>query len=367
MKEYHWIIQMLKAVKLLIIVLTTLSAYAAKAAEIIVSWETNGVLVAEGMKPGSPVVVEAVSNLGETFSNAATFFDTTYMADSNGTIRLEIPMFFRVKVPPEGMVEIPGGINSGKNPLAHGESYNFEYPETYSLTNEATFNMDATEVTKAQWDEVYNWATNNSYGFSNPGAGKASDHPVQSVNWYDCVKWCNARSEKEGKTPCYTVSGNIYKTGEITPDCDIGAGGYRLPTSGEWEYAARGGLSGKRFPWGDTITHSDANYFSTTSYSYDISPTREYHPNYSDGGYPYTSPAGWSFAFVANGYGLYDMSGNVYEWCNDWAPNYVGLGRVIRGGGWYNHASAVRCGREFRRGPDVAATDVGFRSVLPAN
>jgi formylglycine-generating enzyme required for sulfatase activity len=295
--------------------------------------------------------------MGETFTNAASFFDAEYVADSNGMIRVEVPMFFRVQgeayvFVPEGMLQVPEGVNSGADP---------EFG-AYSLTNESAFYMDATEVTKAQWDEVYTWATNNSYSFSNAGSGKATNHPVHSVSWYDCVKWCNARSEMDGQTPCYTVSGSIYKTGESTPDCDLDAGGYRLPNSTEWEYAARGGLSGKRFPWGDTITHSNANYYSDSSYSYDISATRQYHPDYDDDVRPYTNPAG---AFAANGYGLFDMSGNLLEFCNDWYPGYEGTLRIMRGGCWYWDASTACCGLRkwitYKFGYDY----IGFRTVFP--
>ena len=275
-------------------------------------------------------------------------------------------MFYRVKgvpaLPPEGMVVIPAGINSGTNPLGAGESYSIKYPETYSLTNESAFYMDATEVTKGQWDVVYNWATNHNYSFSSPGYGQGADHPVFRVNWYDCAKWCNARSEMNGLIPCYTVGGGIYKTGESAPDCDLDAGGYRLPTSGEWEYAARGGLSGKRFPWGDTITHSEANYYSSTIYEYDTSPTRQYHPDYGNERYPYTSPAG---SFAANGYGLYDMSGHLAEWCTDWYSGFEGSRRETRGGRWSAAANHARCGQEKWAYPDSSELLIGFRAVYP--
>jgi len=211
-------------------------------------------------------------------------------------------------------------------------------------------------VTKAQWDAVYSWAVTNEYSFDNFRLGKGWNHPVQTVNWYDCVKWCNARSEMDGRTPCYTVSDSVYKTGQSSPNCNFSANGYRLPTADEWEYAARGGLSGKRFPWGDTITHSRANYYSLSENSYDISSTRGYHPDYDDGGEPYTSPVG---DFAANGYGLYDMAGNVWEWCNDAS----GSSRYIRGGCWDSYAYRLRCGYEYWLIPEYSSYFLGFRAV----
>jgi formylglycine-generating enzyme required for sulfatase activity len=252
---------------------------------------------------------------------------------------------------PEGMVLIPGGTNSGTDP---------DYG-AYSLTVNS-FYMDATEVTKAKWDEVYTWAIANGYGFDHAGSDKAANHPVHTVSWYDCVKWCNARSQKEERPAVYTVGGAVYRTGQRDDVVQTSAAGYRLPMDIEWQYAARGGLSGRRFPWGDEIQHARANYYSSSAYSYDTSSTRGYHPTYATGAAPYTSPVG---SFAANGYGLYDMAGNVWEWCLDWFPGYEGSGRVERGGGWAYGADYCRVGYRFYINPDLAYSDIGFRSVLP--
>jgi formylglycine-generating enzyme required for sulfatase activity len=278
--------------------------------------------------------------------------------------------------PTEGMVWIPGGNFSMGDIKGEGESDELPVHSVYV----DGFYMDRTEVTKAQWDAVYTWAVTNGYRFDHAGSGKAANHPVHTVSWYDVVKWCNARSEMEGRTPCYTVSGSTYKTGQSVPDCNFEANGYRLPTEAEWEYAARGELEGKRFPWGDTITHDNANYRANGSaYSYDASSytTYTFHPDYDEGGYPYTSPVG---SFGANDYGLYDMAGNVYEWCWDWygsgyyasSPSSNPQGpssgsiRVSRGGSWSSSAGYCRSADRFGSDPTVRSDARGFRACLSA-
>jgi formylglycine-generating enzyme required for sulfatase activity len=278
---------------------------------------------------------------------------------------------------PGGMALIPAGSFTMGDTL-DGESDAIPISVTVSA-----FYMDTNLVSYSQWQSVYTYATSHGYGFDYPGSGKAANNPVQSVDWYDVVKWSNARSQQAGLTPVYYVDANltqVYTNGDLTPYVNWSAKGYRLPTEAEWEKAARGGLSGQRFPWGDTISESQANYYSCTNCnSYDLGPNG-YNALFDTGAYPYTSPVGY---FAPNGYGLYDMAGNVWEWCWDWyaSPPYPSgspyLGgsdprgpastpygfRVLRGGNWGLHADIARCAHRSYGNPGNDFNDFGFRCV----
>lgn len=271
---------------------------------------------------------------------------------------------------PAGFAYIPAGSFQMGDSFSEGSTNERPVHSVYL----SGFYMGRTEVTYAQWQEVYNWAVANNYSFDNAGAGKAANHPVHTVSWYDVVKWCNAASEREGLAPVYrTGDGSVYRTGQLAPVIAYGNRGYRLPTEAEWEKAARGDLSSKRFPWGDTISHSEANYRADGDrYPYDSSPFTDlrFHPSYDDGNYPYTSPVG---SFAPNGYGLYDMAGNVWEWCGDWYADYPsssvsnptgpgsGAYRVRRGGGWNSSADLCRVAFRGRAYPVNRYYGIGFR------
>ena len=318
----------------------------------------------------------AAANITGTISVAATnitgTIPTTELPASiitNGATGVNITL-----ATPPGMVLIPAGsFTMGDN--LDGES---DATPLTNITVSAIY-MDVNLVSYSQWKSVFYWATNQAgYGFADAGAGKAANNPVQTVDWFDCVKWCNARSQQAGRTPVYyTDAGytHIYTNLEsYTVYVNPAANGYRLPTEAEWEKAARGGLSRQRFPWGNNIDENLANYYgATASYTYDLG-TNGYNAVGSVGGTsPATSPVG---SFAPNGYGLFDMAGNVFEWCGDWygtpygqptATNPTGPAtgsyRVLRGGGWTFNAANSRCSYRSDDVPSVAGSAVGFRCV----
>ncbi|MCB9849271.1 MAG: SUMF1/EgtB/PvdO family nonheme iron enzyme [Phycisphaerales bacterium] len=167
------------------------------------------------------------------------------------------------------------------------------------------------------------------------------NRPVSSVTWYGAAAYCNWLSAMEGRTPSYDTA---------TWVCDYDTDGYRLPTEAEWEKAARGGLTGARYPWGDTISGIDANYWESGD-------------DYETLGHPQTTPVGLYFP---NEFGLYDTAGNVWEWCNGYLYSYEQSPylnprgtdlvdfRFIRGGSWFHEADNLRTA--FRIGLEA---DVG--------
>jgi len=352
------------------IAIWSFQAVAGDAGFVITSFDGAGLLAFNAVPTATVYRVEWALQPGGPWTSASNGLEA--IAPSGfGVVTCAVPvdisaLFYRVVATvtntsshdvPAFLVSVPAGTNSGSDPDFGA----------YSLTV-ATFYMDPVEITKTLWDQVGTWSVSEEYAYDNIGSGKGTNHPVQGINWYDCVKWCNARSQRDGLTPVYyTDSGMtaVYKTGQIAaPYVNSAANGYRLPTVTEWQYAARGGVAAMRFPWSDvdTIQHVRANYFSEflAPAIYDTSATSSWHPTYTTGAQPFTSPVG---AFSPNGYGLYDMAGNVSEWCYDWYPGYENNYRSISGGSWAGTAATCRIAETGLAGPNGSNTSYGFRTV----
>jgi len=335
--------------------------------------------------PGTNVAVNVSTNIYGLIPGARYYFQVV-ASNSMGLSRFGTGSF-TIGGGPDNMVYVPDySFTMGATTNIGDESNANELPQ-HTVTIDS-FYMDKYEVTASLWSNVYEWAITNGYGFSTDGTGKDSDHPIVTINWYDAVKWCNARSQYEGRTPVYYTSGthspaNIYKSGST----DIQTGwvnwtnsAYRLPTEAEWERAARGGIGDTRFPWTDytnNISHVKANFDNDGGEGYQVGTTGN-HPTYGSGGFPYTSPVG---SFGANAAGLYDMAGNVREMCWDWYdaayyasspgtdPRGAGSGtvRVNRGSGWDVNAAGSRiAARHSSAFPNQANNNRGFRTVISA-
>jgi formylglycine-generating enzyme required for sulfatase activity len=338
----------------------------------ILSFNSDGTIVWNNIQSGTNYMVQSVSSL----PGGTNWVDYVQIPVTNA-VNTNLLVSFN---PPAGMTLIPAGF------FTMGDKLDGESDAKPANVYVSAFYMDVNLVSYSQWQSVFNWATNNGYSFVNAGAGKAANHPVQTVDWYDTVKWCNARSQQNGLAPVYYMDAGltqIYTNGELTIYVNWTNSGYRLPTEAEWEKAARGGLSGQRFPWGDTVSESQANYYGSTLTYYDLGPNG-FNTTFANGGTPYTSTTGY---FAPNGYGLYDMAGNVFEWCWDWyaAPPYPtaspylggndprgpasGIYRVFRGGSWNGYAGNARCSGRAGNTPNTAYDpkvgpgNYGFRSV----
>ncbi|MDX9870037.1 MAG: SUMF1/EgtB/PvdO family nonheme iron enzyme [Candidatus Cloacimonadales bacterium] len=235
--------------------------------------------------------------------------------------------------------------NSAVSPFAFVQGGTFQMGSTSGGSDEnpvhsvtvSSFFIGKYQVTQKEWLSVMG---------NNPSNFKGDNRPVEQVTWYDAVEYCNKLSKKEGLTPAYTING-------YNVTCNWSANGYRLPTEAEWEYAARGGNKSKGYTYSGSNTVDNVAWCSSNSNSqtYDVGTK------------------------APNELGIYDMSGNVWEWCWDWysssyyssspANNPTGPSsgsyRVDRGGSWGHNGHDCRVARRSRNSPGNSRHYLGLR------
>jgi len=279
----------------------------------------------------------------KTANNLSKFPFEVVMVNAGGAIinrRNREAEFFREYINSVSleMVSIPGGTFMMGSPETEKERDKDESPQ-HQVTV-ASFFMGKYQVTQAQWEAVAALPQINISLNANPSRFKGANRPVENVSWNEAQEFCARLSRKTGKN-------------------------YRLPSEAEWEYACRAGTT-TPFYFGETITADLVNYDGSSTYG--SAPKGVYRDKTTDVG-----------SFPPNAFGLYDMHGNVWEWCADpWHENYNGAPsdgsvwesrgdnkyRMLRGGSWVNSPGYCRGASRLRYAPDGRGDGWGFRVVI---
>ncbi|MDR1908457.1 MAG: SUMF1/EgtB/PvdO family nonheme iron enzyme [Spirochaetaceae bacterium] len=364
-----------------------------------VTWAVTGAAASGTAIDGSGFLTVAT---GETATSLTVRATSALDGSKSGTATVTVAAnAFPTPEKYREMVSLPGGTVTGSDSYAYQDEYGGIWEGVFIAGRTVTlspFRIAKYETTYELWKEVYDWGAARGY-VMNPGreghggtegtssaswtAEQKRTRPVTEISWRDAVIWCNAYSEMSGKTPVYytdtgygtvlktTINDSIYNNGADFAVMKPGANGYRLPTEAEWEYAARGGNPGNA-AWG--YDHAGSNTIGEVAWyganSYELTTAlRDYGPH----------PVGTR---AANTAGLYDMSGNVMDWCWDWREDLLGTGaatdplgvggalpgsnhRVVRGGSWGHGAAG--CAVAYRSGADPGGRHfyLGFRVVSP--
>lgn len=254
---------------------------------------------------------------------------------------------------PENFVLISGGTFQMGSP--QDEAWRSE-DETQHTVTVSDFYMSIYELTQAEYQEVMG---------DNPSSFSGENLPAEGVSWLDAVRYCNARSEKEGLTPAYETDGQ-------TIHWNRSADGYRLPTEAEWEYACRAGTV-TPFHTENSISAEESNYYGHYPYEIENNYFSQENLATKPGEYRQTTVAVDSFS--PNAWGLYNMHGNVGEWVWDYYGDYdteeadnptgaeTGTLRVYRGGGWNDFAKNMRSAYRAALAEDKGSFNIGIRLV----
>lgn len=292
----------------------------------------------------------ASPQISETQNTATNSDNSTETAGDSQESPTEVPE------PSGDFVLITGGTFEMGSPDT--ESWRSD-DETLHTVTVSDFYISMYEVSQEEYVDVMG---------NNPSSFSGDTLPVETVSWLDAIRYCNARSEKEGLTPAYSIDGQ-------TVTWDRSAEGYRLPTEAEWEFACRAGTA-TPFNTETSISAEEANYYG--HYPYEI------EGNYFSQGNLETQPGEYRQTTVAvdsfspNQWGLYNMHGNVGEWVWDYYGAYdtgeqidptgpeTGTLRVYRGGGWNDFAKNMRSAYRATLSEDKGSFNIGIRLVRNA-